>query len=579
LRTADGETVRLRPKSFDMLQFFAANAGRVIGKQELIDAIWPNIHVGEDSLFQCIRDIRAALGDDERQLVKSVSGRGYIFDAEVSLEPGESDVPGERADSAALGLKELPAAEEPDREQQPLVEGPDSLSAGGGAHRPPLLGPGWQFRLAMAAVTLGAVIGVAILALVVRPASIFALPRPIVSVMPIAAASDAPDVARVAADLTERLSDGLSKIGNIRVSSPNGSAERASAESAGREEPRFVVAGQLQRHAGSWEVQAHMADAATGELLWAASFTVGSEEGDALLQQYRLAGGVGYGLALRLNKILNVDPAGRSSGSPDDTDDNPAYVIEQANAFINRTTPERFQAAEKMLAEALAAHPDDVDLEVALASHRLRGVQTRWYSEAELAEKEANIKSMLQAALRAKPTYLPALEGYCRLLTATNNFVEGLVACARTLGFNPWNGTALFEMGLSQIQLARFDDALASFVEADRFDTPRASRWTWLLGAGFACLTLDRNEEALSWLARSIAITPGTGRSHLLLAAAYQRLGRTEEAKLALAKALQINPKFTAQNAPLPKERANPAFLEAGDRIMQVLVELGLPKG
>src|SRR5260370_18059285 len=82
----DGETIRLRPKSFDMLQLFVANAGRVLSKQELIEAVWPNVHVGEDSLFQCIREIRAALGDDRRQLIKLISGRGYLFEAELSVE-------------------------------------------------------------------------------------------------------------------------------------------------------------------------------------------------------------------------------------------------------------------------------------------------------------------------------------------------------------------------------------------------------------------------------------------------------------------------------------------------------------
>ncbi len=43
---------------------------------------------------------------------------------------------------------------------------------------------------------------------------------------------------------------------------------------------------------------------------------------------------------------------------------------------------------------------------------------------------------------------------------------------------------ALYDMGLDQLQLGRFDDALASFRQADRFDTPEVSRWTWQLGAG-----------------------------------------------------------------------------------------------
>src|SRR4051812_35434663 len=88
LRRSDRETVKLRPKALEMLRLFAANAGRVLSKQQLMEAAWPNIHVGEDSLFQCIREIRAALGDDKRQMVRVISGRGYLFEAEVT----EADV-------------------------------------------------------------------------------------------------------------------------------------------------------------------------------------------------------------------------------------------------------------------------------------------------------------------------------------------------------------------------------------------------------------------------------------------------------------------------------------------------------
>ena len=74
LRRPGGEIVRLRPKPLNMLQFLITNAGRVVTKQELMEAVWPNVHVGEDSLFQCIREIRSAIGDDRLQ----EQGQGYV---------------------------------------------------------------------------------------------------------------------------------------------------------------------------------------------------------------------------------------------------------------------------------------------------------------------------------------------------------------------------------------------------------------------------------------------------------------------------------------------------------------------
>ena len=84
LRRPDGESIKLRPKTLEILRLLAGNAGRVLSKQQLMEAVWPNVHVGEDSLFQCIREIRTALGDDKRQVVRVISGRGYLFQAEVT---------------------------------------------------------------------------------------------------------------------------------------------------------------------------------------------------------------------------------------------------------------------------------------------------------------------------------------------------------------------------------------------------------------------------------------------------------------------------------------------------------------
>src|SRR5215217_1876583 len=91
LRTPDGESIKLRPKTLEMLRLLAGNSGRVQSKQQLMEAVWPNVHVGEDSLFQCIREIRAALGDDKRQLVRVISGRGYLFQAEVTGAQGMTE--------------------------------------------------------------------------------------------------------------------------------------------------------------------------------------------------------------------------------------------------------------------------------------------------------------------------------------------------------------------------------------------------------------------------------------------------------------------------------------------------------
>lgn len=78
----DGE-ITLRPKSFAVLSYLLAHAGRLCTKDELLEAVWGQTVVTEDSLTQCLVEIRRALGDHDRSIIRTVSRRGYLLNAEV----------------------------------------------------------------------------------------------------------------------------------------------------------------------------------------------------------------------------------------------------------------------------------------------------------------------------------------------------------------------------------------------------------------------------------------------------------------------------------------------------------------
>jgi predicted ATPase/DNA-binding winged helix-turn-helix (wHTH) protein len=79
-----GEEIRLRPKVYEALRYLVQNPGRLISKQELMQAIWPDSFVTDDSLVQCTIELRRALKDHEQQLLKTVPRRGYLFTAPVA---------------------------------------------------------------------------------------------------------------------------------------------------------------------------------------------------------------------------------------------------------------------------------------------------------------------------------------------------------------------------------------------------------------------------------------------------------------------------------------------------------------
>jgi DNA-binding winged helix-turn-helix (wHTH) protein len=83
LRKADGSRIPLRGKSFALLRLMLENAGRLLERDTIMEALWPNIVVSDDSITQCVIDVRRALGRESRHLLRTVPRRGYIFEAEV----------------------------------------------------------------------------------------------------------------------------------------------------------------------------------------------------------------------------------------------------------------------------------------------------------------------------------------------------------------------------------------------------------------------------------------------------------------------------------------------------------------
>ncbi|HYZ85439.1 MAG TPA: winged helix-turn-helix domain-containing protein [Bryobacteraceae bacterium] len=102
------EEIDLRPKSFEVLTYLVEHRGQLVAKSALIDAVWPDTSVGDNSLSQCLLEIRRALSDDSQQFIRTVARRGYIFTAPVSTPVVEmlcarAPVPSESLTLARIG--------------------------------------------------------------------------------------------------------------------------------------------------------------------------------------------------------------------------------------------------------------------------------------------------------------------------------------------------------------------------------------------------------------------------------------------------------------------------------------------
>jgi eukaryotic-like serine/threonine-protein kinase len=107
----DGQPIALTPKAFDLLAFLAANPGRLLTKDELLQAVWPDAVVEESNLSYHVFAIRRALGDssDSDKYIETVPKRGYRFNTRVvRLDDVGTSVSGEQPAATTNPAEAIP---------------------------------------------------------------------------------------------------------------------------------------------------------------------------------------------------------------------------------------------------------------------------------------------------------------------------------------------------------------------------------------------------------------------------------------------------------------------------------------
>ena len=101
--TRAGQEISLRPRSFELLRLLVDNAGRLLDRETINAAVWPEAVTTDENIAQCVRDVRHAIDDHARSIIRTVPRRGYIFTASVvETEPG-GDTALSRAPTRAIG--------------------------------------------------------------------------------------------------------------------------------------------------------------------------------------------------------------------------------------------------------------------------------------------------------------------------------------------------------------------------------------------------------------------------------------------------------------------------------------------
>lgn len=127
--TRDGETQKVEPQVFDLLLLLLNNPGRLVGRDEMVDAVWAGRIVSESAISARIAAARKAVGDDGKAqaIIRTVARRGLMFVAEVRQTGQQAPEPVPVASPALQRIKYTRDKEGHILAYSMFGEGPDVL--------------------------------------------------------------------------------------------------------------------------------------------------------------------------------------------------------------------------------------------------------------------------------------------------------------------------------------------------------------------------------------------------------------------------------------------------------------------
>lgn len=568
LFTADGERAGLRRQALDLLLLLGRRAGQVVGKDELMQAIWPQVVVGEGSLTQAVADLRRVLGDREHRLVRNVARRGYL------LVPGPlPQAPPTPAAQAAAPPAPAPAAAAP--------AGPGDTPRAGHATAPARLSPAGRLAsLALAAVVLAGAGWLASRTAVPAwrsPADLARVPLPrevptlSIIVLPLAVEGGDEAVGWLADALHGDLVTEVARLqGSLVIARDTAASYKGRTvdprQVAREMGVRHVVQGRLRQQGATVRLGLALVDGETGVQRWAETFETdraqlaNSVADFAVAIERTLAGALWRSTAER-----------RAALAPHEVtaDD---LAMQGFALWYRGVTRENVAAARALFDRAVAMDPDSprgwAGVHFTTANLLLNGWSTDRAADLHRAETAATNLERVDRdgsyTYSAKTFLLFVKRDYPAMLRHTAEW------CGRyrlPLAFGA-HGAALILGG-------RFDDAVPVIEQALRLGPRDPFRFEWQYRLATAHFGAGRYELAREW-SQAAANTNPAAAYPPLHAAALQRLGRADEAQRAFDEHLQRHPGYAAAQVRVRFPGTAPAHAEMRDRLLASLRALGL---
>ena len=578
----DGAPIALRPKTEQLLRQFLARPGERLGREELMAALWPAAVVTDDSLVQCVSELRAALGDRAQRLIRTLPRWGYRFEAVVAPIGASAETTTDDADSSspAGGGSTGPQSV---RSTRPAAGAGTSGTAPSGTSRAkPSTRRHVAALFAAAALVGGALLTVSQgwLAPSAKSQRIdeTMAARHVTAVVPFVLAEEEPRLREIADRVADQIAaqiaahPGMPTIGRRRTEMLS-AVDRSPGHLASALHASYAITGRVAAVPGR-----PGASVAVQVLALPEGAVIGSAQFDAEVSaDATSAGDIGELVTMLLRGKSGEREAARASAPghvPDATD----LTVIGWQEITRMSSAEDVLRARSRFQEALRHDPESVAALTGLVASyqqaRIRRMPIR-------AEDTAALEAALDKAMKIAPD-----DANVALLWALQRQFEGrpdlaIPSIEKANRLVPSFPNGHLMLGLSMMRVGRFDEAQRELDRAIRLallgnDPRRASR-AYMASAEIA-LMLGDDEHAAQLARRSIATGPsGIYSAYGVLAAAEALSGHLREAADDMATYRGHSPQATIATYDAGHPSSHPAFRAARARLFDGLRTAGLP--
>lgn len=552
---AGDEEVTVRPKSFELLRYLVGNPGRLVSKDELLTAVWPNVVVTDDSLVQCVTELRRALLDHDQRLIKTVPRRGYRFEATVTAVGGTASAQAadDRDRSAETDEATVPRREPAGTTKQPRIS---------------------MLVAICAAAVLAATIATTSWWFGVHDRPTMAPPQSI-AVLPFANLGEDPDQEYFAEGVSSDLTTELSRLPGTFViayaTARTFKGKDIDAKQVGRElNVRYLLNGSVRRTGDQVRINAELIDAETGASAWAERFARQRDQLPAW--QDEVIGRIATTLNFRLTTLESERALRERNDNPDAHD-----LTTRGWALVyTAKKPDTYNAARAFFQQALERDPRAVNALAGIGWTAAVTVLDRW--SASPADDFAVAEAAIAEALALDPNHVVAHHVRGFLLRLQRRTQSAHDAFRTAVALNPNFASGYAQLGVTAFELGRPEETVAAVERAIRLSPRDPNLGPWLAIAGMAELHLAHDHEAASWLARAIDTGTPVALHHAYLASALALAGRTAEARAALAEFRKAEPSATIAGLRAQAYSTEPGFVVQRERLYEGLRIAGLPE-